>query len=121
MTLRVGAPSYLVARPLIHGLDREPGVTLVLDVPSRLVEGLRDGSLDVALASSVELFRRPGATHLPRLCIGADGEVGSVNLYTRRPWPEIRSVALDTSSRSAAALVSILLREWNPQPVEERE
>ncbi|HKB15233.1 MAG TPA: MqnA/MqnD/SBP family protein, partial [Planctomycetota bacterium] len=58
---------------------------------------------------------------LPRLCIGADGEVGSVNLYTRRPWSEIRSVALDTSSRSAAALVRILLEEWNPGPVRERE
>jgi chorismate dehydratase len=120
-TLRVGAPPYLVARPLIDGLDQEPGIDLVLDVPSRLVEGLRDGSLDVALASSVELFRRPGATHLPRLCIGADGEVGSVILYARRPWGEIRSVALDTSSASAAALVRILLRAWNRGSVEYRE
>ncbi|MCI0585432.1 MAG: menaquinone biosynthesis protein [Planctomycetes bacterium] len=119
--LRVGAPPYLVARPLIDGLDEEPGVRLVLDVPSRLVRGLRDGSLDVALASSVELFRRPGTTYIPRLCIGADGEVGSVILHARRSWGEIRSVALDTSSRSAAALVRILLDEWNPHPVEERD
>ncbi len=116
--LRVGAPPYLVARPLIDGLEREPGIELVHDIPSRLVHRLRDGSLDVALASSVELFRRAGATHLPKLCIAADGEVGSVRLYTRRPWAEIRSVALDASSASAAALVRILLRAWNRGPVE---
>ncbi len=119
--LRVGAPPYLVARPLCDGLGEERGIEIVLDVPSRLTEGLRAGTLDVALASSIELFRRPGYTVIPRLCIGADGEVGSVKLYTRRPLPAIRTVSLDSASQSAAALVRTLLHAWAPHRIEYRE
>ncbi len=119
--VRVGAPPYLVARPLLDGLDEEPGIALTRDVPSRLVEDLRAGTLDVALASSIELFRRPGYTVLPHLCIGADGEVGSVKLYSRRPLPAIRTVSLDSASQSAAALVRTLLNAWVPHRIEYRE
>ncbi|HET6201284.1 MAG TPA: menaquinone biosynthesis protein [Planctomycetota bacterium] len=119
--IRVGAPPYVVARPLLYGLDEEPGIELVEDVPSRLVEGLRAGTLDVALASSVEIFRRGGYAILPGLCIGADGESGSVKLYTRRSFPSIRAVSLDAASRSASALVRTLLASWTPHRIDYRD
>ncbi|MEM8711007.1 MAG: MqnA/MqnD/SBP family protein, partial [Planctomycetota bacterium] len=57
-TLRVGSVPYLVGRPLDHGLGDEPGITLEHDVPAKLIERLRAGDIDVALVSSIELFRR---------------------------------------------------------------
>ena len=106
--LRVGTVPYLVGRPLNLGLEDEPGLAVTADVPARLVEGLRAGDLDVALVSSIELFRRPGYRWLPGLCVAGEGFVGSVQLFLRRPLAELRRVALDPASRTARALVQVL-------------
>jgi len=107
--LRVGAVPYLVGRPLIEGLEREPGLELSRAVPARLVEGLRAGTLDVALVSSIELFRRPGYAYLSGSAIASSGFVASVQVFLRRPLDELRSLALDPSSRTAQALAQVML------------
>lgn len=107
--LRVGSVPYLVGRPLDHGLEQEPGFECSRRVPAELVEGLRLRTLDVALVSSIELFRRPGYRYLPGLAIAGRGHVGSVQLCLRRPIEEVRTIALDPASRAAAALVQVLL------------
>src|SRR5262245_35156343 len=107
--LRVGSPPYLVARPLDEGLDTEPGLALVRDVPARLVEGLRDGSLDVALASSIELFRRPGYGFIAGPAVTGHGFVASVQVFLRKPLADVASCVLDPSSRAAQALTRIVL------------
>jgi len=106
--LRVGAVPYLVGRPLDAGLAEEPGIELVHAVPSALVEGLRAGLFDVALVSSIELFRRPGYRYVPRLCVAGRDHVSSVQLFLARPLAEVRRVALDPASRTSAALVQAL-------------
>ncbi|MDP6540115.1 MAG: menaquinone biosynthesis protein [Planctomycetota bacterium] len=109
--LRVGTVPYLVGRPLDSGLGEEEGVELVEAVPARLVDGLREGSLDVALVSSIELFRREGYAYLPGMAVSGRGAVASVQLFLRRPVEELATVALDPSSRTAATLVRVLLAE----------
>ncbi|HEX3448747.1 MAG TPA: MqnA/MqnD/SBP family protein [Isosphaeraceae bacterium] len=48
--IRVGAVSYLNAKPLYYGLcEHFPQIRLSMEVPSRLAEQLSDGELDVAL------------------------------------------------------------------------
>lgn len=110
-TLRVGAPPYLVARPLHLGLEREPGFALELDVPARLVERLRAGELDLALVSSIELFRVPGYRYVPGAAVLGRGRVSSVQLFLRKPFADLRDVVLDPASRAAQALVRVLLGE----------
>ncbi|MAF64248.1 MAG: hypothetical protein CMJ84_01130 [Planctomycetes bacterium] len=110
-SLRVGTVPYLVGRPLDLGLGDEEGIDLTAAVPARLVEGLREGSLDVALVSSIELFRREGYGYLPGLAVSGRGYVASVQLFLRRAVEEVRSIALDPSSRTAATLVRVLLTE----------
>jgi chorismate dehydratase len=112
--LRVGTVPYLVGRPLDLGLEREAGVTLEQHVPAELVERLRRGALDVALVSSIELFRRPGYRWLPHAAVAGRGFVGSVQVFLRKPLAEVRTLALDPASRAAAALVAVLLRESAP-------
>ena len=109
--LRVGSVPYLVARPLDSGLGDEPGIALVHDVPARLVERLRAGELDVALVSSIELFRRPGYRYLADLAVAGRGFVASVQLFLRRPIDEVQTVALDPASRTAATLARVLLSD----------
>lgn len=105
---------YLVARPINYGLEDEPGVEYVRDVPARLVERLRRGTLDVALVSSIELFRAPGYSYLAGPVVAGQGYVASVQLFLRRPVGELRSVLLDPSSRAAQALLAITLATREP-------
>lgn len=114
--LNVGSVPYLVGRPLDLGLEQDPALRYSRAVPSQLVEGLRNASLDVALVSSIELFRRPGYSVLPGPCVAGQGFVGSVQLFLRRPLAATQRIALDPASRTSAALVAALLALDGEQP-----
>lgn len=116
--LRVGSVPYLVGRPLDLGLLEEPDIDLKYAVPAKLVEELRDGSIDVALVSSIELFRQPGYTYLAGPAVAGAGVVSSVQVFLKRPVEEVRTVALDPSSRTAATLSQIV---WPGQRAEHPE
>lgn len=110
--VRVGAVNYLNTKPLIYEFDKlAPEAELVLDVPSRLADRLAAGELDVALIPVIEYFRSGTYTIVPDISIATRGPVLSVTLFSRRPWGEIRRVALDEGSRTSAALTQILLRK----------
>ena len=111
-TLRVGAVNYLNTKPLIERLtDFAPNIELSLDLPSRLADQLACGELDVGLIPVVEFFRGDNYTFVPNIAIGSRGPVLSVTLFSKVPWTEIRTVALDEGSRTSAALTQILLRK----------
>jgi chorismate dehydratase len=110
--IRVGAVNYLNTKPLIEGLSTfAPHAKLELDLPSRLADRLAAGDLDVALIPVVEYFRAGTYTIVPGVSIASRGPVLSVTLFSRVPWPEIRSVALDEGSRTSSALTRILLEK----------
>lgn len=112
--IRVGAVSYLNARPLYYRLDQHaPSADLVLDYPSRLADQLAEGALDVALVPSVEYLRGAprGYRIVPGLAIAARGPVRSVKLFSRVPCSEIRRLALDDGSRTSQALCRVWLDE----------
>ena len=107
--LRVGTVPYLVGRPLDLGLEEEPGIELSHEVPAVLAHKLHAGELDVALVSSIELFREPGYRYIPEIGVSGRGHVGSVQLFLRKTLQEVRTIALDPASRTAATLVRVLL------------
>ena len=78
--IRVGAVSYLNAKPLYHRLaDCAGGVELSMDLPSRLASRLASGDLDIALIPSVEYLRGASSGYeiLPGFAIAARGAVRS--------------------------------------------
>lgn len=110
--LRIGGVSYLNSKPLLEDLPGLlPEADVRLDFPSRLADDLSAGRLDVALIPSVEYFRGKNYEIVSDACVAARGPVLSVKLYTRKPWGEIRTLALDQGSRTSATLVRILLAE----------
>jgi len=111
--LTVGAVSYLNSKPLIEGLPEllPPQVDLRLDYPSRLADDLSAGRLDVALVPSIEYFRGRNYEVISDACVAAHGPVLSVKLYSRVPWGDIRSLALDEGSRTSATLARVMLAE----------
>jgi chorismate dehydratase len=109
--MRIGAVTYLNARPLIVALpERAPQWELVLDHPSRLADALAAGRLDVGLIPSIELARGRDYTIVSDACIACEGPVRSVRLFGRVPVEDIHTLALDEGSRTSAALTRILLR-----------
>jgi chorismate dehydratase len=109
--LRIGAVNYLNTKPLICDLDElAPEAELILDLPSRLADRLAEGSLDVALIPIIEYFRSGKYSIVPNIAIATRGPVLSVTLFSRKPWADIRRVALDVGSRTSSTLTQVLLR-----------
>ena len=110
--IRVGAVSYLNAKPLYYRLtERAPGVRLEIDLPSRLAERLAAGKIDVGLIPSVEYLRGAalGYEILPGFAIATRGPVRSVKLFSRVPFQGIERLALDAGSRTSQALARVWL------------
>ncbi|QDU78724.1 Chorismate dehydratase [Polystyrenella longa] len=116
--LRIGAVSYLNAKPLVYRLaELAPAAELKLDYPSRLADQLAAGELDVALIPSIEITRNPSCKLISDACIASCGPVLSVRLYSRVHPGKIRTLALDVGSRTSATLVRIFLSEkYGVQP-----
>ena len=111
--MRFALISFLNARPLWWGLTHQPraGDQFEFASPARCADLVAGGAAALALIPAIELARIPGAVALPEICIASRTEVRSVLLVSRRPFEEIRSVALDPGSRTSVALARILLGE----------
>jgi chorismate dehydratase len=106
--VRLGAVEYLNARPLVVGLDRSPRFDLRFDLPSECARLLAAGDIDLGLIPSIEYLRDESYRIVPGVAITSAGPVDSVALFTRRPLREVRSIVMDTSSRTSVALVKVL-------------
>jgi chorismate dehydratase len=119
MPIRLGAVSYLNTRPLVHGLEhstdapgtKEPLFSVRFDVPARCAELLHANDVDLGLIPSIEY---PGHDYriVPGVSIASDGPVASVAIFSKVATEEIRSIALDTSSRTSVALLRVLCARW---------
>lgn len=110
-TLRVGSVSFLNAKPLIHGLDEAEDVELSLAVPSRLLEGLRSGAMDVALLPVIDYQAMEGLRIVPSGGIGSDGETLTVRIFSKVPLERIARLACDTDSHTSVALARVIFAE----------
>ncbi|MGA3292838.1 MAG: menaquinone biosynthesis protein [Candidatus Acidiferrales bacterium] len=118
--LRISIVEYLNTAPLVWGFTDGPlagKYDLSFTVPSQCAEALRRGDADVAIIPSIEYQRMEGVAALPDMAIAAKREVRSLLVVSKRPIEMARRIALDTSSRSTAALVRILAKDhWGIQP-----
>jgi chorismate dehydratase len=116
--LIVSAVSYLNTWPLVWGFLHGPqrhlrgagAFDFRFDLPVHCAEALRDGKADIGLLPCAELDRL-GLDFLPDLGIACDGPVRSILLTSSKPFREIETLAVDSSSRTSVALARILLAE----------
>src|SRR6187431_1645355 len=110
--VRLGAVTYLNARPLVYGLENHPErFDVRYDIPSECARLLHARETDVGLIPSIEHLRGAAPYMLvPGPAVTSRGPVASVAIYSRREPKDIRTVAMDTSSRTSVALATILLR-----------
>lgn len=115
--LRLGAVSYLNTKPLVYGLDAFPDrFDVRFDVPSKCAALLHDGQVDLGLIPAIE-YLRGDYRIVPDVSIASDGPVATVAIFTRKAIADIRTLALDLSSRTSVALTRVLCaRHWRIQP-----
>ena len=109
----VSAVSYLNTWPLVWGFLHGPQKGIFdfrFDLPVHCAEALRDGKAAIGLLPCAELDRL-GLDFLPDLGIACNGPVRSILVISRKPFREIQTLAVDSSSRTSVALASILLAE----------
>jgi chorismate dehydratase len=119
--IRLGAVGYLNARPLVYGLERVPRFDIRYDIPAECARLLHTHETDIGLIPSIEYLRGPQPYAIvPGAGVTSNGPVASVAIYTRRNPRDIRTIAMDSSSRTSVALATVLLqREFHvaPEPV----
>ncbi|MCE9590773.1 MAG: menaquinone biosynthesis protein [Planctomycetes bacterium] len=115
---RVGCVSYLNAKPLIDGLEPTGDPRVRFDVPSRLLEDLESGDVDIALCPVIDFFRsRVPLEIVPVGGIGCNGPTLTVRLYSRTPIEQITAVHADTDSHTSVALLKVILdQQHNIRP-----
>ncbi len=109
--IRVGSVSFLNAKPLIHGLEKADHLSLSLEVPSRLIDGLHDGRFDVALLPVIDYQAMENLCIVPSGGIGCDGETLTVRIFSKKPMAQIRTLACDTDSHTSVALARVIFAE----------
>jgi chorismate dehydratase len=116
--VRVSAVSFLNARPLVHGLeDQNLLFDVEFDLPSTCAGRLHAGEVDLGLIPAIE-YLHGDYRLVSDMAIGSDGPTRSVAVFTARPIERVKRLALDTSSRTSAALCRILCaRQWGIAPV----
>jgi chorismate dehydratase len=110
----VAAVSFLNARPLIDGLEREPGISVITDVPSNLLETLTSKRARLALCPIIDFQTADAELCLvPVGAIGSDGPTHTVRVFSRVPIREIKRVHTDGDSHTSVALLEIVFDALN--------
>ena len=118
--LRVSIVQYLNTAPLVRGFTHGPlegKYELSFTVPSQCAEALREGAVDIAIIPAIECQRFDDLVVLADLAIASKNRVRSLLIVSKKPIREVRSIALDRSSRSTQALTRILAdKHWKIFP-----
>jgi chorismate dehydratase len=118
--IKVGVVNYLNTKPLLYGLQRPPvneKIELIAAYPARLAEMLVNNEIDMGLIPVAAIPELSSWYIVGDHCIGTEGEIASVCLFSEVPMNEIKKVYLDYQSRSSVALLQWLMKEyWGIDP-----
>ncbi len=85
---------------------------LTVDYPAKIAGQLIDGSVDVGLVPVAIIPRMTESHIISDFCIGAEGAVASVCLFSEVPLQNIKRIFLDYQSRTSVALLKVLIKEY---------
>jgi len=120
--VKLGRISYVNMAPVFYRLDAE--VEEIQGVPTELNRRVLAGELDIAPISSIEYARNADRLRLflrllPRLCVSSEGAVDSIQLVSRKPLEQVRTVAITPESATSVVLTKVLIPEAEHVPLGE--
>lgn len=119
--------SYVNTIPFIYGLNQrglDEKAIISLDIPSVCAKKLLNKEVDLGLVPIVVIRQMENPIIISDFCIGANGKVDTVCLFSDVSIAEIDSIYLDYQSRTSVELLKILLKEYwkiSPQLIEGKE
>ena len=87
-------------------------IVLTTDYPSRIAQKLLDDEIDIGLVPVAIIPRMKEAQISTDFCIGCNGPVASVCLFSDVPLENVDNILLDYQSRTSVQLAKILLKEY---------
>jgi chorismate dehydratase len=119
--IKVSIVSYLNSIPFLYGIEQSglinSQLTLHKDIPSECARKLINNEIDIGLVPVAAIPHLKKKFIISDFCIGANGAVTSVMLYSEVPLNNIKKILLDYQSKTSVQLVQILAREyWKINP-----
>ena len=112
--------SYLNTKPLLYGIERAPvrkKIELIIDYPTKIAAMLLEDEIDMGLVPVAVIPSLREHYINGEFCIGSNGNVASVCLFSEVPVERVERVLLDYQSRTSVQLARILLKEyWKVSP-----
>jgi len=107
--------NYLNTAPLIYGLKNSAIISeieLIPDYPANLAKDLLDGTIDIGLVPVAVVPQLTQWWLMGDYCIGCEGPVASVCIFSDVPIENVRRVLLDYQSRTSVELAKLLIRDY---------
>lgn len=113
--IKISAVSYINTKPFLHGLELSSvrnKILLTQETPAQCAQKLLSNEIDIGLVpvAVIPLLKNPQI--VSPFCIGANGKVKTVCLFSEVPVEEINTVYLDYQSRTSVLLVQVLMKEF---------
>ena len=116
----MGAVSYLNTKPLLYGIERadvRKEIELIIDYPASIADMLLNDDIDMGLVPVAIIPLMKEAHINGDYCIGSNGNVASVCLFSETPVEKVETVLMDYQSRTSVELARVLLKEyWRVDP-----
>lgn len=118
--IKISAVSYTNTLPFIYGIrhtDIINKIDLSLDIPADCAQKLIDDKVDIGLIPVAATINMPYWEIVSDYCIGANGPVNSVFVFSNCPIADVKTLQLDPESRSSNNLARVLLKNyWKVSP-----
>ena len=112
--MRISAISYLNTAPLMWDFEHgtaEGQFDICYTIPSQCARELQNGKADIGIIPSAAYASIPGLSIIPGVAIASKQAVRSILLVSSKPINDVRTVALDSSSLTSAALARVLFEK----------
>ncbi len=118
--IKISAVSYLNTLPFIYGLTQSSiikQIDLSIDYPAECANKLINKEVDIGLIPVATLPLIADYNIISDYCIGANGRVNSVFLFSNVEITKVKRVFLDYQSKTSINLMKILARKyWKIKP-----
>lgn len=113
--ISISAVSYTNTLPFLQGIRNAEimgDIDLHLDYPSECARKVLTGEVDMGVIPVAALAEMDNFFIIGDFCIGSDGAVDSVFVFSQKPIEEVETLSLDEQSRTSNGLARILLKHY---------
>lgn len=116
----VSAVSYTNTLPFLNGIRNSDVMNMIdlsVDYPSECARKVIENEVDMGIIPVAALTKIPDYHIIGDYCIGSNGAVDSVFIFSKKPIDEIETLLLDKQSRTSNGLAQVLLKHYWKQDV----